>query len=69
MRPGLWGSVARVASAAGWRITVDTMASESNAQVFQFWSFFHEPGSEAIDALSVLDWAQSRCPACGEMHR
>jgi hypothetical protein len=36
--PSLWDSVALVASAAGWRITVDALASESNARAFRFWS-------------------------------
>jgi hypothetical protein len=67
--PGLWDHIARVASAAGWRITVDALASESNARAPRFWSRFHEPGAEAIDALSVPDWAQSLCPTCGKMHR
>ena len=33
------------------------------------WSRFLEPCSEATDALCVPDWAQSRCPACGDAHR
>jgi hypothetical protein len=55
--------------AGGSMALVDAMASDSNAQVPRFWSRFHKPGSEAVDALSVLDWAQSRCSDCGGMHR
>ena len=67
---GLWLTVSRAVEAAGWqRVTVDAFASESNARVPRFWSRFHEPGSETIDALCVLDWAQSACPVCGVAHR
>ncbi len=34
----LWSSIVAVATAAGWRITVDAFASESNARVARFWS-------------------------------
>ena len=66
----LWLLVARAAADAGWRgVTVDAFASESNARAPRFWSRFHEPGAEAIDALCVLDWSRSMCPACGDAHR
>jgi hypothetical protein len=66
----LWLLVCRAASAAGLGgFTVDAFASESNARAPRFWSRFHEPGSEAISALCVPDWARSLCPACGAMHR
>ncbi len=69
---GLWLLVARAAVAAGWGcITVDAFASESHAWVprRRFWSRFHEPNSEAIDALVVLDWTNSGCPSCCAVHR
>ena len=57
-------------SDAGWdRATVDAFASEANARAPRFWSRFHEPGAEAIDALCALDWASSSCPLCGSRHR
>jgi hypothetical protein len=66
----LWQSVATAASDAGWgSVTVDAFASESNARVPRFWSRFFEPGSEALDALCVPDWARSECPASGLSHR
>ncbi len=33
------------------------------------WSLFPKPGEEAFDALSVLDWPQSVCLACGLARR
>ncbi len=61
----LWRLVSGVAVDAGWGgVTVDTFASESNARAPRFWSRFHEPGSKAIDALCVPDWARSVCPTC-----
>jgi hypothetical protein len=66
---GLWSSVLRVSAAAGWRITVDAFATESNARAPRFWSPHPEPGAEAVDALSILDWAVSRCPVCCADHR
>ena len=65
----LWSSVLRVSAAVGWRITVDAFATESNASAPRYWSPHPEPGSEAVDALSILDWAVSSCPVCGADHR
>ncbi len=66
----LWQLVISAAVDAGWgSVTVDAFASESNARAPRFWSRFHEPGSEAIDALCVPDWARSVCPVCGVAHR
>ena len=66
----VWRTVAQVAVDAGWRrVTVDAFASASNARAPRFWSRFLEPGAESVDALSVLDWAQSVCPVCGSSHR
>jgi hypothetical protein len=66
----LWQHVHGAVVAAGWDgVTVDAFASESNARVPRFWSRFHEPGSEVIDALCVPDWARSVCPTCGLAHR
>ena len=48
---------------------MDAFASAANARTPRFWSRFLEPGAEAVDAMSVLDWAQSRCPECREVHR
>ena len=53
----------------GWKLTVDLFASEVNAVVPRFYSRFAEPGSEAVDALSVPDWDGSECPECGKGHR
>jgi hypothetical protein len=65
----LWDEVRRVAAAACWSITVDAFATESNARAARYWSCYGEPGAEAIDALSVGDWAQSFCPVCACWHR
>ncbi len=63
-------AISRAAADAGWgSVTVDAFASESNARVPRFWSRFFEPGSETLDALCVLDWSRSVCPACGLTHR
>jgi hypothetical protein len=65
----LWRIAVQAASDAGWgHIPVDAFASESNARTAHFWSQLHEPGSNAISSLSVLDWAASVCPACGAEH-
>ena len=40
----------------GWELTVNLFASEVNAVTPRFYSLFAEPGSEAVDALSVQDW-------------
>ncbi len=65
----LWTQIQAVATSVGWRITVGAFASASNARAARFWSEFPEPGSDAVDALSVLDWAVSPCPVCGSPHR
>jgi hypothetical protein len=66
----LWRAICTAAADAGWgHVTVDAFASAANARTSRFWSRFIEPGAEAVDALCVLDWAQSRCPECGEVHR
>jgi hypothetical protein len=65
----LWAVIADVEAAAGWRVTVDAFASSNNARLDSFWARFPEPDAEAVDALSVLDWSQSRCPTCGCPHR
>jgi hypothetical protein len=62
--------ISLAAADAGWgAVTVDAFASESNTRVPRFWSRFFEPGSETLDALCVLDWSRSVCPACGLTHR
>ncbi len=66
----LWQLVCRAAGDAGLGgFTVDAFASESNTRAPRFWSRFHEPGSEAISALCVPNWARSLCLTCGVMHR
>jgi hypothetical protein len=66
----LWRAIRTAAADAGWgRVTVDAFASAANAWTSRFWGRFLEPGTEAVDALSVLDWAQSWCAECGEVHR
>ncbi len=55
----LWRLVNGAAMDAGWGcVTVDDFTSESNARAPRFWSRFHEPGFEAIDALCVPDWGE-----------
>ena len=66
---GLWAKVQEVSASVGWRITVDAFASASNTRAARFWSEFLEPGADAVDALSVSDWACSPCPVCGLAHR
>ncbi len=62
----LWRAIRTAAADAGWgRVTVDAFASAANARTSRFWSRFLEPGAEAVDALSVLDWAQSPAPSAG----
>ncbi len=53
----------------GLEVTVDAFATESNRRARRYWSRYGEPGSEAVDALSVRDWGKSRCPRCGHWHR
>jgi hypothetical protein len=65
----LWAQIRQAASTAGWVITVDAFATESNTRADRFWSCHHEPGAEAIDALSILDWSSSLCPTCGSLHQ
>ena len=65
----LWQKVLGVAAEVGWEISVDLFASAVNARARRFFSRFSEPGAEATDALLVQDWAFSRCPSCGKMHR
>jgi hypothetical protein len=66
----LWHAISSAVADAGWgSVTVDAFASESNARAPRFWSRFFEPGSEALDALCVPDWARSLCPVCGLLHR
>ena len=48
---------------------MDAFASESNARAAWFWSWFHEPGSESIDALCVLNWVRHVCLICCAAHR
>ncbi len=66
----LWRAICTAVADAGWRrVTVDAFASAANARTPRIWSRFLEPGAEAVDALVVLDWAQSRCPECGSVPR
>ena len=65
----MWSQVCSALAFIGWRVTVDAFATESNRCVARFWSRFGEPGSEAVDALSVPDWRHSPCPHCAGMHR
>ena len=44
-------------------------ATESNCRAEHYCRRYGEPGSEAVDARMVPDWAQSRCPSCGALHR
>ncbi len=50
-------------------MTVDAFSSESNRRTRRFWSRYGEPGSEAVDAMSVRDWGKSKCPRCRRWHR
>jgi hypothetical protein len=65
----LWSQVSSTLASIGWRITVDAFATESNRRATRFWSRFGEPGTEAVDALSVPDWRHSSCPYCAGLHR
>ena len=67
--PSLWSQICSALAIIGWRVTVDAFATESNRCVARFWSRFGEPGSEAVDALSVPDWRHSACPHCAGLHR
>jgi hypothetical protein len=64
-----WRLIQDALADIGWRITVDLFATQSNRRAERFCSRYGEPGTEAIDALSSLDWGQSRCPRCGGLHR
>ena len=66
---GLWNTILSLLAPLRWTVTVDLFATESNARAARYFSRFGEPGSEAVDALSVLDWAVSQCPLCAERHR
>jgi hypothetical protein len=57
-----------VAASVNLHITVDALAPASNACTARYQSEFPEPGSDAVDALSILDWAASLCPVCGAPH-
>jgi hypothetical protein len=59
----------QMAGTRGWTITVDLFATETNALTPRFFSRYAEPGTEAVDAMSVSSWNSSRCPACGATHR
>ncbi len=48
---------------------MDAFASESNWRAELYWIRFAEPGSEAVDVLSVEDWGKSRCHRCGSWHQ
>ena len=65
----LWAQITSVLDVIGWRVTVDAFATESNRRAVRFWSRFGEPGTEAVDALSVPDWRCSFCPHCYGLHR
>lgn len=65
----LWSQISSTLASIGWRITVDAFATESNRRATRFWSRFGEPGTEAVDALSVPDWRHSSCPYCAGLHR
>ena len=67
--PALWGAIEALIAPLGWRVTVDLFASEANAKARRYFSRYGEPSSEAVDALSVPDWACSLCPRCGASHR
>jgi hypothetical protein len=66
---GLWEVIRAAMAGAGWEITVDAYATESNRRAERYWSRYGELGSEAVDALSVGDWGRSMCPRCGRWHR
>ena len=59
----------QLAKSLGWRLTVDSFASESNSLLPRFFARYAEPSAEAEDAFTVGDWDQSVCPACGLLHR
>ncbi len=59
----------RLADACSWKITLDTFASESNTLLPRFFARYAEPSAEAENAFTVPDWAYSKFPACGQVHR
>ena len=66
---GLWDRIVEAVRACGLRVTVDLFATESNRRTARYCSRYGEPGCEAVDALMLPDWGQSRCPMCGTPHR
>ncbi len=60
----LWDGISGAASAAGYRVTVDAFATESNQRAPRCWSRYGEPGSEAVEALSVIE-ARACAPDAG----
>lgn len=64
---GLWSRIGAAVAEVGLEVTVDAFATESNRRARRYWSRYGEPGSEAVDALSVRDWGKSRCPRCGAL--
>lgn len=68
IRDELWDRIGAELRRLGWRVTIDLFASASNARCRRYCSRTHEPDAERTDAFTMLDWSQSKCPACGAWH-
>ena len=64
-----WKAVETLLARHQWQLTVDLFASEENAKAQRFYSMYHEPKSEAVDAFTEPSWAHSLCQPCGSLHR
>ncbi len=44
-------------------------ATADNTRFPQFFALYPEPLAWGVDTLAQLDWSQSRCPHCCQLHR
>jgi hypothetical protein len=64
-----WKAVGALLKRHQWQLTVDLFASEENAKTHRFYSMYHEPKSERVDAFTEPSWANSVCQSCQVPHR
>jgi hypothetical protein len=64
-----WTAVSTLLKRHQWQLTVDLFASEENAKTQRFYSMYHEPKSERVDAFTAPSWTHSECPLCKVAHR
>ena len=64
-----WDAVESLLKRNGWRLTVDLFASQANAKTERFYSLFHEPAAEMVDAFKALSWGSAPCQGCRGRHR